>query len=337
MSKNVVTSGDVARRARVSQSAVSRAFTPGASVAPETRERIHEAARDLGYRPNALARAMISGRSRLIALMTAYMDNQFYPLLLEQLSRRLQDDGYSVLLFMTDPGDQDKVVQQIMQYQVEGIVMASATMSSTLARECAQTGIPVVMFNRYVPSSPASSVTSDNIEGARCVGDFLVRGGHKRIAFIAGDEDSSTNRDREAGFYQALAQHGITVWGRVVGGYTFEGGAEAARSLFSGDEKPDAVFVANDHMAFSVMDVLRQELGLRVPEDVSVVGYDDVPQASWKGYDLTTVSQQGEAMIEATQAILTEQIESQSVVQRAVILPSPLVIRGTSRLPDKVC
>lgn len=333
MSKNVVTSGDVARKACVSQSAVSRAFTPGASVAPETRQRILKAASDLGYRPNALARAMISGRSRLIAMMTAYLENQFYPVVLEGISRRLQDRGYSVLLFMTDPGDQDKVVQQIMQYQVEGIVMASATLSSTLARECAQTGIPVVLFNRYVPSSPASSVTSDNIEGGRLAGDFLVRGGHQRIAFIAGDEDSSTNRDREAGFYKALAEHGVTPWRRAVGGYTFEGAAQAARCLFSGVEKPDAVFVANDHMAFAVMDVLRQELGLEVPNHVSVVGYDDVPEAAWKGYDLTTVSQSADAMIDATLSILIEQIENQSVVKRAAMMPSRLVIRRSSRLP----
>jgi DNA-binding LacI/PurR family transcriptional regulator len=333
MSKNVVTSGDVARRARVSQSAVSRAFTPGASVAPETRERILEAASDLGYRPNALARAMISGRSRLIALMTAYLDNQFYPVVLEGLSRRLQDKGYNVLLFITDPGDQDQVVQRILQYQVDGIVMASATLSSTLARECAQTGIPVVLFNRYVPSSPASSVTSDNIEGGRLVGDFLVRAGHQRIAFIAGHEDSSTNRDREAGFYKALAEHRVTPWGRAVGGYTFDGAAQAARLLFAGVEKPDAVFVANDHMAFSVMDVLREELRLRIPDDVSVIGYDDVPEAAWRGYHLTTVSQPAEEMIDETLSILMEQVEQQSVVQRAAIVPSSLVIRGTSKLP----
>jgi len=311
MSKNVITSDDVARRAKVSQSAVSRAFTPGASVAPETRERILQAANDLGYRPNALARAMISGRSRLIALMTAYLDNQFYPVVLEGLSRRLQAKGYHILLFMTEPGDQDKVVQQIMQYQVEGIVMASATLSSTLARECAQTGIPVVLFNRYVPSSPASSVTSDNIEGGRLAADFLVRAGHTKVAFVAGLEDSSTNRDREAGFYKAMAEHGMTPCNRAVGGYTFDG-----------------------HMAFAVMDVVREELGLSVPEDVSIIGYDDVPEAAWKAYDLTTVSQPADAMIEATLSILIEQIENQSVVKRAAIVPAQLVVRGTSRLPQ---
>ncbi len=320
--------------ADVSQSAVSRAFTPGASVAPETRSKIIEAANQLGYRPNALARAMISGRSKLIAMLVAYMDNQFYPYVVELFSRQLQEQGYNVLLFMSDPGQQDKLVQKMMQYQVEGIIMASATLSSNIARECAQTGIPVVLFNRYVPSTPASSVTSDNFQGGNLVADFLVRGGHRRIAFIAGDEDASTNRDREAGFYKGLAAHGITPWDRTVGGYEFERAAEAARSLFSGDEKPDAVFVANDHMAFAVMDVLREELGLRVPEDVSVVGFDDVPEASWKGYRLTTVTQRIPDMIEATMSILLEQIEHQTVTKRAAVVGVNMVVRGSARIPE---
>ena len=149
------TSDDVARLANVSQSAVSRSFTPGASVSSATREKVLKAAAELGYRPNALARAVISGKSRLIAMLVAYLDNQFYPIVLEQLSRTLQARGYQTLLMMTEPGNQDELVRRIMQYQVEGIVMASATLSSNLARECAQTGIPVVMLNRYVATSPA--------------------------------------------------------------------------------------------------------------------------------------------------------------------------------------
>lgn len=335
MSKSAPTSGDVAKLAQVSQSAVSRTFTPGASVSADTREKVLKAARELGYRPNALARAMISGKSRLIAMMVAYLDNQFYPIVLEQLSRALQEQGYQVLLFMTETGKQDRVVQRILEYQVEGVVMASATLSSTLARECAKTGIPVVLFNRYVPSSPASSVTSDNIEGGRLLAKFLAEGRHERIAFIAGAEDSSTNRDREAGFYKGLAEHGMTVWARAVGGYSFTGAADAARELFTRKERPDAVFVANDHMAFSVMDVLRGELGLKIPKDVSVVGYDDVPEAAWKGYDLTTISQSSESMIEATVAILLEQIEKRVVKKRAAVVPSELVVRSSARKPKK--
>lgn len=333
VSKSPATSGEVASLAGVSQSAVSRVFTPGASVSAKTRQKVLKAAAELGYRPNAIARAMISGKSRLIAMLVAYLDNQFYPIVLERLSRKLQHHGYTVLLFMTETGRQDEVVERIMQYQVEGIVMASATLSSSLARECARTGVPVVLFNRYVASSPASSVTSDNAQGGRLVANFLVDAGHERIAFIAGAEDSSTNRDREAGFHQALAERGVTPFDRAVGGYSFEGAAEAARLLFSKPERPDAVFVANDHMAFSVMDVARSEFGLRVPEDVSIVGYDDVPESSWKGYDLTTVSQSGDVMIDATVDILIEQIEQSDVKKKTVLIPSNLVVRSSAKMP----
>ncbi len=329
-----MTSIDVAKLAEVSQSAVSRTFTPGASVSDATRERVMAAASELGYRPNALARAMISGRSRLIAILVAYLENQFYPVVLEKLSRALQADGYQVLLFMTDPGGQDEVVRRILQYQVQGILMASATMSSNLANECAETGIPVVMLNRYVANTSASSVTSDNIEGGRMVADFLVRAGHKRIAYIAGIEDSSTNRDREAGFYSGLADHGLVVSGRSVGNYTFEGAALATRELFSRSVKPDAIFVANDHMAFAVMDVIRSELGLRIPEDVSIIGYDNVPEASWNAYGLTTVEQHPEEMARTAIKILLEQVENRTVAKRAAILPAKLIVRSSARTPD---
>jgi DNA-binding LacI/PurR family transcriptional regulator len=333
MSKASVTSGDVARRAGVSQSAVSRTFSPGASVSPEMRERVLKAADELGYRPNALARAMISGRSRLIAILLAYLDNQFYPVLLEQVARALQERGYQVLLFMTDPGDQDGVVQKMLQFQVEGIIMASATLSSSLARECAETGTPVLLLNRYVPASPASSVTCDNIEGGRMLAHFLADGGHRRIAFIAGQEDSSTSRDREAGFCKGLAERGLPLFARAVGGYTFEGAAEATRRLMAARERPDALFVGNDHMAFAAMDVLRGEMRLSVPGDISVVGYDDVPEAGWGGYGLTTISQSSAAMAETAVAIMMEQIEKQEVNRKAAILPAQLVIRSSARLP----
>lgn len=331
MSKKLVTSGDVARLAKVSQSAVSRTFTPGASVSADTRRKVEEAASALGYRPNALARAVISGQSRLIALMFAYLENQFYPVVLEGLSRRLQDAGYQVLLFMTDPGDRDEVVQRMLEYQVQGMVMASATLSSDLAGECAKNGIPVVLLNRYVQASPASSVTSDNVEGGRIAADHLVRGGHQRIGFIAGSADSSTNRDREAGFMKGLADHSMTLWAHRVGGYTHDGATEAARTMFAGPDRPDAVFVANDHMAFAVIDVLRGELGLRVPDDVAVLGYDDVPEAGWGGYRLSTIEQPTEPMIDETVAILLDQIERGEVSRRARVVPSRLIVRDTTR------
>lgn len=330
MAKGTITSVDVARLARVSQSAVSRAFSPGASVSDKMRARVMKAAEELGYRPNVLARAVISGRSRLIAVLVAYLDNHFYPQVLELLSRGLQARGYQVLLVMTETGTQDDLVQKMLQYQVDGMIMASATLSSTLAVECAETGVPVVLFNRYVPSLPASSVTSDNLEGGRLLGHFLADTGHRRIAFIAGQENSSTSRDREAGFYKGLAERGLTVAQREVGGYSASGAVEAMRRLLAAG-RPEAVFVANDHMAFAVMDLLRGELGLRVPEDISIVGYDDVPEAGWLGYGLTTVAQPAEDMVEATITILLEQVEQQVVERRAAVLPSRLVVRTSAR------
>jgi DNA-binding LacI/PurR family transcriptional regulator len=218
----------------------------------------------------------------------------------------------------------------MLQYQVEGIIMLSAELSSSLARECAATGTPVLLFNRYVPGLPASSVTSDNLEGGRQVAHYLADAGHARIAFIAGQENSSTSRDREAGFCKGLAERGMTPIARAVGGYTFDGAARAARDLFARSDRPDAVFVANDHMAFAVMDVLRSELRIRIPQDVSVVGYDDVPEASWGGYDLTSVSQNLGEMVQATIDILMSQIDQRQVRRKAAIIPAQLIVRGSA-------
>ena len=333
MKKPSITSSDVARTAKVSQSAVSRAFSPGASISDETRRRVFKAAAQLGYRPNAIARAMISGRSKLVALLVAYLDNHFYPIVLEQLARALQAEGYHVLLVMTDPGRQDEVVQKMLQFQVEGIIMASATLSSSLARECAKTGTPVVLFNRTVPGLKASSITSDNREGGRLIGHYLADAGHRRIAFIAGQEDSSTSRDREAGFLAGLGDRGMGLFARAVGGYTIEGAKSAIRNIFSMPRTPDAIFVANDHMAFAVMDVIRHELKLRIPDDLSIVGYDDVPEAAWSAYALTTVAQPLDAMVAASVTLVMEQIEQRDLRQRNIVLPARLVVRSSARLP----
>lgn len=335
MAKTSVTSIDVARLANVSQSAVSRTFTPGASVSDDTKQRVLDAAKALGYRPNALARSLISGRSRIIGLVVAYLENHFYPIIIEQLSRALQAHGYHVMLFMTEPGRQDEVMSEILQYKMDGVVLASVTLSSHVAEECANIGVPVVLFNRYIPDSHVSSVTSNNELGGRLVAELFAEAKHKRIAFIAGNENSSTNNDREVGFTQGLAAAGLTVWKRAIGMYSFEGATLAARELLSAKEKPDAIFVANDHMAFAVMDVIRGEFGLRIPEDISVVGYDNVPEADWAAYNLTTVEQPVEAMIDETVNILIKQMEHKEVIEVHKVTDARLIVRGSVRFAVK--
>ncbi|TKT69219.1 LacI family DNA-binding transcriptional regulator [Aquamicrobium sp. LC103] len=337
MSSNRVTSIDVAKLAGVSQAAVSRVFTPGASVSPRIVEKVRLAADRLGYRPNRLARSLNTGRSGIIGLAIGYLENQFYPELLQQLSASLQTNGYHVLVFMTGNPDEDvdKVVAEILDYQVDGLIAASVGMSSQLARRAQAAGVPVVLLNRSQDDSTMSSVTSDNHAGGRKVADFLVAGGHRRIGYIAGWESASTQRDREAGFREGLAAHGVGLWARARGEFEREAAADAARELFSTGNRPDAVFVANDHMAFPVMDVLRHEFGLRIPQDVSVVGYDDAPPANWPSYDLTTVRQDRPSMVAACVKIILAGIENRDSPPQRIAIDGPIVIRGSARIPPR--
>ena len=337
--KATLTSFDVARVAQVSQSAVSRTFTPGASVSEATRRKVLEAARKLGYRPNAHARSLITKRSRIIGLVLSHLENLLYPVALEQLAVRLQRDGYHVLLFVNDNLDADELVGEILQYHVDGIVLASATLSSGLARQCADASIPVVLFNRVMGQSgvggqsTVSSVRTDNVNGGMAVANYLVQAGHQRMAYIAGNEESSTNLERERGFRDGLALHAQRIWARGVGNYDFEQARIATRALFgAGSERPDAVFVASDHMAFAVMDTLRFELGLRVPQDVSVVGFDNVPQAQWGSYRLSTVEQPVGLMIEATVGLLQNYLRDEATrPAENVVIPGELILRDSSR------
>ena len=334
MARENATSIDVARRAGVSQSAVSRVFTPGASASRQTVEKVRKAANELGYRPNSLARAMVSGKSRIIGLVVAYLQNQFYPEALEKLSNELQERGYHVLVFLAahTAGNVDDVLDEILDYQVDGIIAASVALSSDLSNRCHIAGVPTVMFNRSQDDLAISAVTSDNYAGGRKVAEFLIAGGHERIAFMAGWEGASTQRDREAGFRDGLQDAGVPLFARGVGNFEFDQARNATRQMFSGDSDtwPDALFVANDHMAFAVMDTLRAELGLNIPDDVSIVGYDDVPAAAWPSYDLTTVRQRTNQMIRATVDILLSEIENQGATPCQVRIDGPLVLRGSA-------
>lgn len=331
-----VTSMDVARRAGVSQSAVSRVFTPGASASEKTARKVRKAAEELGYRPNVLARSLITGRTRIIGLVVAYLENQFYPMVLELLSRALQDKGYHILVFMAE-NSTEKVVQvmeELLDYQVDGIITASVAMTNDLTARCTAVGIPIVMFNRGQDDARLSEVTSDNIAGGRRATEFLIAGGHVRIAHVMGWQGSSTGRDRATGFRQAMQAAGLTPHAMIDGMYSRDTAAAAARAMCAGTNRPDAIFVGNDHMAFAVMDALRHDLGLSVPGDVSVVGYDDVPLASWPAYDLTTIRQPVNRMVEATVDALLGQIESGDTAPRKIRIDGPLVIRSSARKPE---
>lgn len=333
MSRAGVTSIDVATLAGVSQSAVSRTFTPGASVGEATRQKVMAAARQLGYAPNAHARSLITGRSRIIGLVVSSLDNLFYPAVLEQLSQGLQTDGYHVLLFVSDHEDGDGLVHELLQYRVDGIILGATTLSSALARRCAQADIPVVLFNRVMADAThVHSVRSDNHLGGQTLARLLVEQGHRRIAYIAGREDSSTNLERERGFREGLAEAGQPLFARAVGGYDMALAREATLAMFADPgNRPDAVCAASDQMAIAVIDALRHDLGLAVPADVSVVGFDNVPQAAWPAYQLTTYEQPVTPMVASTIGLLKVQMQTGDVFQsRNVVVPGRLCLRAST-------
>lgn len=335
MSKAIVTSQQVAKKAGVSQSAVSRVFSEGTSASATMTKKVQKAAEELGYRPNMLARSLITGKSKTIGLVVAYLENQFYPEALEKLSLSLQARGYHVLVFMATLTDDnvDQLLEELLDHQVDGIVMASASMSSDLARHCETAGVPVVLFNRRQDDHRLSSVTSNNVGGGKKVAEFLIAGKHKRIAHIAGWEGASTQRDRELGFVRALNAAGVELFDREVGNYHFESAQSAARTMFDKKLIPDAVFVGNDHMAIAVMECLRYEFGLRVPEDVSIVGYDDVELAAWPSFSLTTIRQPSNRMVSATVSSLMNSIELGETTVQRVEVDGPLIIRQSAKLP----
>ena len=332
--KTQATSQDVARLAGVSQSAVSRCFTAGASVSEAMRDKVQEAARKLGYQPNAHARSLITGRSRIIGLVLSHIENLFYPAVLEQLAQRLQQDGYHLLIFISDGHNADDLVGEILQYKVDGIVLGATTLSSALAQRCADASIPVVLFNRIMAEGSAgsvSSVRSDNVGGGREIARFLVAGGHRRIAYLAGREDSSTNLERERGFREGLAEAGQRIYARAIGNYDVLQARQATRDLFAqAEQRPDAVFVASDQMAIAVLDTLRHELGLAVPQQVSVVGFDNVPQAAWESYALTTFEQPVQPMVEATVELLQSYLRGDDMPHtQNIVIAGQLVLRGS--------
>lgn len=329
------TAHDVARVAGVSQSAVSRTFTEGSSVAPATRERVLNAARQLGYRPNLIARSLQMRRSNLVGVAVPEMANPFYPSILEHLSTYLGTAGYRVVLFPSRASEStDPILEEVLRYRLDALVLVSTSLSSVFADECQKVGLPVVLLNRMTASAAASSVTGDNTNGAATIARFLLASGHRRIAFIAGLESSSTSTERERAFVEVLAENGVSLTARKVANYNFEQAATSTRELLSTRKPPDAIFCANDHTAIAALSVARTEFGLTPGTDVSIVGFDDTRLASLPEFGLTTYRQPIAQMAEHAVAILKSLVQNPGLPATHETVPGILVVRTSARIPE---
>lgn len=303
------TSYDVARVAGVSQSAVSRCFKPGASISAKTRAKVEKAAADLGYQPNAIARGLITRRSNIVAVIINELTNLNYPEVLSQLNRRLGDREVHILLFtLTKESNVDPVLDQVWQYQVDGII-AAAQFTEKQITACEQRGIPLVFYNRVYPQSTVSSVCCDHSEGERLLVDGLISSGRKNFVVMGGPADSYVSTARTKGAVSRLKSASVNLI-QVNGDYSYESACNRVHEIMDSKTfKPDAFVCANDTMAIGCIDTLRHEYGKKVPEQIAVVGFDGVSAASWLSYDLTTVVQPVERMVQAAVNMLLERVE----------------------------
>lgn len=332
-----VTSVDVAVAAGVSQSVVSRAFSLHPSVADSTREKIFAIAKRLGYRRNLLARSLITRRSNLFALVTGSLTSTLHLQIIESLTRVAQQRSHRVLLFATPPGQSlDQALDTVLHYRPDGILAMAGTPSPKMVRICQRSGVPVILLGRNSDQNAAPSVSCDNEGAALALAELLLEARHRRFAFVASQNPAmSFSLGRERAFSAAV----IAALGEAPlienGGSTYVGGYAAGHRLLSRRRRPDAIFCASDTMALGLMDVARREFGLEIPRDLSVVGFDDVPMAAWASYELTTVRQRVDTMVEMATDILLEGKRPSKSQTLARFVPCELVVRKSARLPQR--
>lgn len=292
-SRSFVSAQDVARAAGVSRSAVSRTFTDGASVSPNTRRKVLAAAEALGYHVNHLARGLIRDASNIVSLVVTDVATPYQSQLLDALTRRLQAAG-KVSMVINTSGDAERVeaaLRQTLQYRADATVVLSGQPATSLIATCIANGQHVILLNRDHPEPGPETLEVTSRRAATEAFHMLERAGCKRLLVAASDIGSPSIRAREEAFVAAAAEGGMSVEVRRLGPSVHRSGAEIARRAFSGRERPDGVFCATDLIACGFMDVARHEFGLRIPEELCVVGFDDIEQAGWPSYALTTFRQ----------------------------------------------
>lgn len=302
------TSFDVAALAGVSQSAVSRAFTPGSSIKESTRLKIVDAARKLNYVPNSIASSLTKNRSNMVAVILGTLANPFYVQTLHAFSQELQKRGRQTLTFtLSEAMQTDEAILKVLQYQVEAVILTSAQLSTRMINMCHDRGIPVVLFNRYIPHSGVYGVRCDNVSGGRMIAEAFLAANAKSFMMITGDPNGTTSQDRVRGFIERLLEAGIPRDAIVEypGNSSYEGGGAAIEAhMSSGKAMPDAVFGIADIMAMGAMDTIRGRYRLRIPDDVMVAGFDGIVEGGREPYKLTTVRQPISQMVDETLRLL---------------------------------
>lgn len=297
---------EVARLAGVSRSAVSRTFTPGSSVSAETRRKVLAAAETLNYHVNLLARGLSKEASRPVCILGGNLASPYQASLLEHLTRRLNKAGRAVMVINTDDGEDSarEALQQTLNYRSTATIVLSGKPPASLIETCLQSGQQVILINRMGQFAGADNIEIDYSSTMNEAFQLLISAGCQHIAVVSSSARSPSMVIRETRFLEAAAQDNISVTLTRPGSASYQTGVTAARELLAREPRPDGVFCVTDLIACGFIDVARHEFGLRIPQDISIIGFDDIEQASWLGYQLTTFSQPVAEMAEATCELL---------------------------------
>lgn len=328
---------DVARLAGVSTSTVSRALEKPKSVAEATRARVMEAVAACGYTPNIVARNLRKQETRLITILLADVTNPFFNEIVRGIEQVARETGYSVLLADSenDPGQENAYGSLLAAKRTDGMILLNGRMPAGLQLP-AETSVdaPIVVACEYLPNLDLPTVQIDNIAAAREATGHLIGLGHRRIGFITGPVWNVLSRDRLYGYRGAILEAGFAFDEALVvnGDFSIRSGVAATGSLLALPTRPTAIFASNDEMAFGAIRAVR-DAGLRVPEDISVVGFDDIRFAAYVDPPLTTIRQPGQAIGRCAMTNLVRILGGERVAERRMLLPTELVVRGSTAAP----
>jgi LacI family transcriptional regulator len=326
---------DVAKRAGVAPITVSRVLNHSGYASQDTRERVEAAAAELEYVPNRLARSLRSKRTNTLALVLTDITNPFFTTVARGVEDTASDAGFTVVFCNTDESEteEQKYLQVLLQQQVDGILLVPARSTPESVEMIQKQGTPVVVLDRKMPpNTKVDVVRCENVEGANQLVKLLIGLGHRQIAVVSGPKIVSTAEDRVVGYCQAMTEAGLTSNADHIyyGAFTQDSGYAMTKQVLALQPRPTAIFAANNLIGIGVLKAL-QDVGLRVPEDVAMVSYDDLP-ANLVTFPFFTVAVQPayEMAKKATQLLLARLAGAAPAQCQEVVLPTEIIIRQSS-------
>lgn len=328
-----VTSIDVAKAAGVSQTTVSRILNGHTGVSERMQAKVSDAIDRLGYRPNLSARSLVTRRTQTIGVVLGDLTNSYYAELLHTMSGELNAGGYRTLILSDRAGSVEDLRTTLWETNVDGVIIATTLLSPESEARIVSLGVPSVTLGPD-PAEDADSIAPDNFTGGRIAARHLLELGHRRIGVIAGPITAGSVRDRHRGFLAELADNGVDFDESLMraADLDYARAHEAAEELMGLPEPPTALFCHNDPSALGALNAAIA-LGIRVPDDVSVLGFDDLAMSSWDAFRLTTVRQPIRDMAEGAVELILDRLADPERDARHVLLPCSLIERTTTAAP----